>query len=98
MSKYTLVETEKSFKVQEKNFYLIRFEDKSFDPNKIQVKQLLLKDGLHVEKVTVSNAYSKLKRRGKKNSKIAQKRAKKYFVKLKIGEKIEVKTEENTLK
>jgi ribosomal protein L23 len=97
MAQYTLVQTEKSYKVQGDNFYLIGFPDKNFTPNKIEVKKMLVKDGLHPLKITIVNPYSKLKRRGKKNSMVAQKRFKKYYVKLQPGEKIEETKEENTL-
>jgi ribosomal protein L23 len=89
MSQYRLVQTEKSYKVQENNFFMISFNDKSFTPNKIEVVKLLKKDGLNPLKVTVVNPYNKLKKRGKQNNIVEQKRYKKYFVKLKAGEKIE---------
>ncbi|MBC7472064.1 MAG: 50S ribosomal protein L23 [candidate division SR1 bacterium] len=89
MSQFKLVQTEKSYKVQENNFFMIYFVDKSFTPNKIEVAKILRKEGLNPLKVTVVNPYKKLKKRGKQNNIIEQKRYKKYFVKLKAGEKIE---------
>jgi ribosomal protein L23 len=89
MSEFRLVQTEKSYKVQENNFYMISFLDKSFTPNKIEVVKILKKQGLTALKVTVVNPYNKLKKRGKQNNIVEQKRFKKYFVKLKAGEKIE---------
>lgn len=89
MSQFRLVQTEKSYKVQENNFFMIYFIDKAFTPNKIEVVKILKKQGLNALKVTVVNPYKKLKKRGKQNNLIEQKRYKKYFVKLKAGEKIE---------
>jgi ribosomal protein L23 len=89
MSEFRLVQTEKSYNVQKDNFFMISFIDKSFTPNKIEVVKILKKQGLNPLKVTVVNPYSKLKKRGKQNNIIEQKRFKKYFVKLKTGERIE---------
>ncbi len=96
MSEFRLVQTEKSYKVQADNFYLIQFMDQSFEPNKIEVAKLLKAQGKTALKITVVNQYKKLKRKGKKSKVIAQKRLKKYYVKLKVGEIIE-ETKEETL-
>jgi ribosomal protein L23 len=97
MSEFRLVQTEKSYKVQENNYFMISFVDKSFTPNKIEVVKILKKQGLHPLKVTVVNPYSKLKKRGKQNNIVEQKRFKKYFVKLKAGEKIEEEKNNETI-
>lgn len=89
MSSFKLVQTEKSYRVQQNNFFMISFVDKNFTPNKIEVVKILKKEGLHPIKVTIVNPYTKKKRRGKQNNLVDQKRLKKYFVKLPAGEKIE---------
>jgi ribosomal protein L23 len=94
MSEFRLVQTEKSYKVQENNFFMISFVDKNYTPNKIEVAKILKKQGLTPLKITVVNPYNKLKKRGKQNNLVEQKRFKKYFVKLKPGQKIEETTNE----
>jgi ribosomal protein L23 len=92
---FRLVQTEKSYKVQEKNFFMINFVDKSFTPNKIEVVKLLKAQGLNPLKVTVVNPYGKMKRRGKQSNLVEQKRFKKYYVKLPAGQKIEEEKTDN---
>ena len=89
MFEFKLVQTEKSYKVQENNFFMISFVDKNFKPNKIEVCKLLKAKGFNPLKITIVNPYNKKKKRGKSNSLVEQKRFKKYYVKLSNGEKIE---------
>ena len=89
MFEFKLVQTEKSYNVQENNFFMISFVDKNFKPNKIEVCKLLKAKGFNPLKITIVNPYNKKKKRGKANSLVEQKRFKKYYVKLSNGEKIE---------
>jgi ribosomal protein L23 len=93
MSTFRLIESEKSFLIQQNNFFYISFDDKNFQPNKIEVQKLLKLHGYNPIEIKVINQYEKKKRRGKGGKTISQKRHKKYYVKLKVGEKIENKQE-----
>jgi ribosomal protein L23 len=87
-TEFELIQSEKSYLVQEKNFYLISFKDKRFSPNKIEVAKLLRSQGLTPLKITTVTPYKKQKRRGGKSRIVSQLRPKKYYVKLQAGQKI----------
>lgn len=88
-AQFELIQSEKSYLTQTNNTYLIRFAEKGFAPNKIEVRKMLEKEGLHPVKITVLNTYRKKKRRGRQSNVIATPGFKKYYVRLKAGEKIE---------
>ncbi len=89
MPKMSLIQTEKSFLVQKSNTYLVSFDDKEFTPNKIELTKALIANNLTPLNITSVNLPGKNKRKGKRGSHtIRTKRAKKYYVKLKEGEKI----------
>jgi ribosomal protein L23 len=89
MPKMSLIQTEKSFLVQKNNTYLVSFDDKQFTPNAIELTKILKANNLTPLKITTVNLPGKTKRKGRRgNHTIRTKRAKKYYVKLKEGEKI----------
>lgn len=88
MTTCILVQTEKAYKAQETNTYVLVFGQKNFSTNKIELTKLLRKQGLTPIKVTTTNTQQKLKKRGKSGNIITQFRPQKYFVRLKIGELI----------
>lgn len=90
---YQLIQTEKSYNLQQQNYYVIAFSDKTFQPNKIQVTQILAKDNLDVLDVKVINTYKKSKFKGKKRNVVKQIRPKKYYVKLAQGQSIQSSNE-----
>jgi ribosomal protein L23 len=94
MAEFTLIQTEKSYLVRKTNTYLLVFNDRNFTPNKIEVEKLLKTQGLTPLKITVVNPYKKLKRRGPKGKLVAQKRPKKYYVRLPVGQQIAEPTAE----
>lgn len=96
MSLYQVLQTEKSYRAQLNNTYVISFKDKSFQPNKIEVAKLLSKEGFHPLSVTVVNPRSKMKRRGGTSRLVKQTRPRKYYVKLQAGETLTPDTEEPT--
>lgn len=85
---FELVQTEKGYLTQTHNTYLLKFSDKQFRPNKIQVAQLLKSAGYNAEKITVLNTYKKKKRRGRQSNVVTQKSYKKYYVRLEAGQSI----------
>ena len=85
---FELVQSEKGYLTQTHNTYLLKFSDKQYKPNKIQVAQLLKSAGYNAEKVTVLNTYKKKKRRGRQSNVIAKKSYKKYYVRLEAGQSI----------
>jgi ribosomal protein L23 len=95
MSEFQLVSTEKSYLVQQNNYYLIQFTDKRFTPNKIEVTKLLLKAGYDALAVKTVNQYKKRKRKGKQSNIVRVLRPKKYYVKLKPGQSIKAEQEDN---
>ena len=97
---FELVQTEKGYLTQTHNTYLLKFADRQYKPNKIEVIKLLKIQGLNVVKITVLNTYKKKKRRGKKSGLVTMPSSKKYYVRLKDGETIQPKeesTQENKL-
>ena len=84
-----LLETEKSFQVQEKNFFTIVFSDLSFKINKIELAKLIKQVGLDVVKINASQPYFKKKKRNGLNKKpvtVMVKRPRKFMIKLKVGQ------------
>ncbi len=88
-TQFELIQSEKSYLTQTHNTYLIKFADKHFAPNKIEVFKMLKKEGLNPIKITVLNTYRKKKRKGKQSNIISMPGFKKYYVRLKEGETIE---------
>lgn len=86
---FELIQTEKGYLTQTHNTYLLKFADKNFRPNKIEVEKLLKSQGLTPVKITVLNTYKKKKRRGRQSNIVAMKSYKKYFVRLQAGQTIE---------
>lgn len=89
MSDFTLIQTEKSYRLQQSNVYTIVFTENTFNPNKIELHKLLVSKGYTPLSISITNQFSKKKQRGKKRNLVSQIRPKKYFVKLKEGQKIE---------
>ena len=85
---FELVQSEKGYLTQTHNTYLLKFSDKQYKPNKIQVAQLLKSAGYNAEKITVLNTYKKKKRRGRQSNVVAKKSYKKYYVRLEAGQSI----------
>ena len=92
---FELIQTEKGYLTQSNNTYLVKFADKQYRPNKIELIKMLKAQGLTPLKVTVLNTYKKKKRRGKQSNIVAMKSYKKYYVRLAAGQTIEA-SEENT--
>jgi ribosomal protein L23 len=90
---FELVQTEKGYLTQTHNTYLLKFADRQYKPNKIEVSKLLKAQGLNPIKITVLNTYKKKKRRGKKSGLITMPSTKKYYVRLKTGETIQAQEE-----
>jgi len=89
MPALTLVQTEKSYRLQtNNNTYLVAFDDNAFQPNKIELKLILKKHNLDAQKITAAQPYQKRKVRKNKSNLVKQSRAKKYYVTLKEGQKI----------
>lgn len=89
---FELIQTEKGYLTQTHNTYLLKFSDKQFRPNKIQVEQILKAAGYNPVKVTLLNTYKKKKRRGRNHNVVTQKSFKKYYVRLQTGQTIELPT------
>jgi len=88
MPALSLVQTEKSYRVQTKNnTFMVSFDEPSFQPNKIQLKAILKKHNLDAIKITALVPYQKRKVRKARSNVIKQSRAKKYYVTLKEGQK-----------
>jgi ribosomal protein L23 len=81
-----LIQTEKSYRTQQNNTYMLTFAERSFSTNKIELEKLLKKNGLNVLKITTTNTQQKTKRRGKAGKTILQFRPQKYYVRLRLGE------------
>lgn len=88
MAQYTLLQTEKSYRLEQANVFTLVFVDATIQPNKIELKKMLLADGYTPLAVTIVHPYTKEKTRGKKRNKVSQARPTKYYVTLKPGEKI----------
>ena len=93
---FELIQTEKAYLTQTHNTYLLKFNDKQFRPNKIQVGQILKAAGYTPLKITVLNTYKKKKRRGRNHNVVTQKSFKKYYVRLETGQTMEPATSQNS--
>ena len=82
---YQVLQTEKAYRTQERNTYILTFgsQDK---PTKIQVVQLLKKAGFNPIKVNKVVQPSKTKSRNGRRTTLTVKRPCKFFVTLKQGE------------
>jgi len=67
MTRCFLVQTEKSFKQQEKGIYNMAFWGKNFDINKPNLAKLLKSVNLQPLNITVTKSYNKTKKRGKRH-------------------------------
>ena len=83
-----LLETEKSFNIQETGFFTLIFDDLSFKTNKIELAKVLKLAGLDVVKINSIQPYFKKKKRNSKKrvSVVLVKRPRKFMIKLKIGQ------------
>jgi hypothetical protein len=84
-----LVETEKSYKLQENNVYTIAFWDKNFNINKIELAKLLKKIGLEVLNINSTKSYQKTKFKTQKRNKVLAYKPKKWFISLSPTSKID---------
>lgn len=82
---YEIIQSEKAFRSQEKNTFVIVFKD-NLSPNKIQVSQLLKQSGFTPLSVNKVISHRKTKSKNGRRSSIRVKRPTKYYVTLKSGE------------
>jgi hypothetical protein len=91
-----LLETEKSYNLQNNSFFTLVFSDLSFKINKIELAKLIKQCGLDVVKINASQPYYKKKNKNhagnKKSSKVLVKRPRKFMIKLKASQAL---TQEN---
>jgi ribosomal protein L23 len=92
MATCILIQTEKAYKVQVTNTYVLTFLEKHYTTNKIELEKLLVKSGLKPTKITTTNTQQKLRKRGKAGRLITQFRPQKYYVKLASGQTINEET------
>lgn len=88
MPKIIVHETEKAYLLQQQGIFTISFDDLKYQPNKITLANILKKNQLDVLNIGVVVPYTKLKVRGRRGNTVKQHRAKKYLVKLKVGQTI----------
>jgi hypothetical protein len=91
----TLLETEKSYDIQQGNFFTMVFSNQSFKINKIELAKLVKQCGLEVIKINSIQQYFKKKRRNGVNKRpvtVLVKRPRKFMIKLKQGQ---ILTKEN---
>ncbi len=86
----SLVQTEKTYNLSQQNVFVLSFPS-AVAPNKIQLAQILLANGLHPIKINVVNLPAKVKVRGAKRRIKLQKRPVKFYVKLQPGEVLDGK-------
>ena len=84
---------EKSMALQAQNIFVLSFDTHTFSVNKIEMVKLLRANNLNPLEVRVVNLPEKVKVRGAHRNKVVKPRIKKYYVKLKAGEKIDEKFE-----
>jgi ribosomal protein L23 len=94
---YEVLQTEKAYRTQEKNTYIITFKN-NVTPTKVQVMQELKKLGLNPTKVNKVVPPRKTRSRNGRRTNITVRRPVKYFVTLKQGETLiqEAANEETT--
>lgn len=88
MTTLKIQDSEKSLNQQVQSTYVFVADDINFSINKIELAKLFTKNGQKVESIRVVNPYIKNKVKGKKRTKVTQKRAKKFFVKFTKDQKI----------
>ena len=81
-------ESEKSFNQQSQNTFVLVADNVNFTTTKIEIKKLMKEQSFDVVNVRVVNPYKKVKLSGKKRAKVIKKRAKKFIVRLKEGQKL----------
>ena len=89
MSVLKLIVNEKAINLQTEGVFVFSFNDVNYSVNKIELFKLFTAKGLTPLDIRVVNLPSKVKVRQATRKKVAKKRAKKYYVKFKKGEKIE---------
>lgn len=77
---FSLNQTEKSYNLQSQQFFTLSSYQKF---NKIELKKILVQNGLKVVKITTVNPYSKQKRRA--NRLVRVQKPFKYYIKLQGG-------------
>jgi len=90
---YEVLQTEKAYRVQEKNTFLITFKAGA-NPTKIQVQQMLKKNGLNPLKVNKVVPHKKRKSRNGRRTNVTISRPTKYYITLKEGETLIQETNE----
>lgn len=85
-NKWTLVQTEKAYTVQQNNTYILVSFNKNLNTNKIELAKLLKGKGLNVTKITSTASQQKTKVKGKARKEVTQFRPKKWYITLKPGE------------
>lgn len=88
MATAKLLETEKAYNLRDQNVFVIVFDDVNFDINRIELGKILKKEKYEVENIKTVKPPSKIKMKGAKRTKVAKKRAKKFYIKLKEGQKL----------
>lgn len=88
MTTLKVQESEKSFNQQTQNTFVLVADDVNFTTNKIEIKKLLKAEGFEAVDIRVLNPYKKVKLSGRKRTKTLKKRAKKFIVRLKEGQKL----------
>jgi len=79
---WTLIQTEKSYNMQQANVFAISCDDKNLSTNKIEIYKKLVKKGLKPTKITSVTPYRKLKKRGSKRNLVTIFRPKKWYIAL----------------
>lgn len=97
MQEYEVIQTEKSYKSQQLNTFVIVFKDKAYKTNKIELTKLLKSQGFDAVNITSVNTPSKTKTRGSKRNAIKVTKPRKFYVTLKIGQQLLNKTEDTTI-
>lgn len=88
-----IISNEKAMNLETQNKYVLVFDDMNFSINKIELSKLLKKEGYNPINIKVVNLPSKVKMKGAKRRKTTQKRAKKFYVTLEKGQKLDEKFE-----
>ena len=88
MATGTLLQTEKAYKLRDQNVFVIVFDDVNFDINRIELGKILKNEKHEVEDIKTIKPPAKVKMKGAKRKKVTKKRAKKFYVKLKEGQKL----------
>lgn len=82
MSPFILIENEKAYNLRTQNVFTIVSSNKKFQPNKIELNKILVKNGFNPIHIRVINPYQKVKTRSRRGNVVKQFRPKKYLVKL----------------